>query len=144
MTVMWSTFRQTETSMVEYGLSPDQLDSVANGTWQMLNNRGTHQYVHTVKLRGLLIDTQYHYRCGDGVHFSEVFSFRTLRKGTEWRPRVLIFGDLGFKDGASTPLLIEEARNGSVDLVLHNGQSSQHLFAFSVTAVIVTGSALAG
>ncbi|GIY57272.1 hypothetical protein CEXT_166361, partial [Caerostris extrusa] len=103
MTVMWSTFRQTETSMVEYGLSPDQLDSVANGTWQMLNNRGTHQYVHTVKLRGLLIDTQYHYRCGDGLHFSEVFSFRTLRKGTEWRPRVLIFGDLGFKDGASTP-----------------------------------------
>ncbi|GBO16181.1 hypothetical protein AVEN_80695-1, partial [Araneus ventricosus] len=64
------------------------------------------------------------YRCGDGRLFSKVFDFRTLRKGTEWRPRVLIFGDLGYKDGASTPYLIEEAKNGTVDLILHNAESN--------------------
>ncbi|CAL1278326.1 unnamed protein product [Larinioides sclopetarius] len=60
MTVMWSTFRQTDVSMVQYGLSQDALDSSANGTWQMLNNRGTYQYVHRVKLTDLLVDTQYY------------------------------------------------------------------------------------
>ncbi|CAL1278325.1 unnamed protein product [Larinioides sclopetarius] len=127
MTVMWSTFRQTDVSMVQYGLSQDALDSSANGTWQMLNNRGTYQYVHRVKLTDLLVDTQYYYRCGDGRVFSKVFDFRTLRKGTEWRPQVLIFGDLGYKDGASTPYLIEEAKNGTVDLILHNGDIAYDL-----------------
>ncbi|XP_015904511.1 acid phosphatase type 7 [Parasteatoda tepidariorum] len=126
MVVMWSTYRSSDWSTVEYGLS-QALDMSANGTWQMLNNRGAHQYVHTVKLTDLKNATHYYYRCGDGVEFSGVYKFRTLQRGSDWRPRVIIYGDLGYRDGTSTPSLIEEALNETTDFIIHNGDIAYDL-----------------
>ncbi|XP_054710387.1 acid phosphatase type 7-like [Uloborus diversus] len=127
MTVMWSTFQATDASIVEYGLSAGELDKSANGTWQILNNRGFFQYIHTSKLTDLGIDTKYYYRCGDGRFFSPIYSFKTLKKGTDWSPRVIIYGDLGFKDGVSAKKLKEEALNESADVMIHNGDIAYDL-----------------
>lgn len=69
MTIMWSTFYPTGSTIVEYGQSADDLDKSANGTWQILNNRGSIQYVHTVKLSDLAVATKY---CKYSLHLFEI------------------------------------------------------------------------
>ena len=59
MTIMWSTFYPAVATIVMYGLSEHDMDKSANGTWQILNNRGSIQYIHTVKLNDLDIATKY-------------------------------------------------------------------------------------
>lgn len=69
------------------------------------------------------------YKVGsEGTGYSEVFSFRTLKHGTDWLPRFAVYGDLGLEEARSLPFLIEEQQAGLIDLILHSGDMAYDLY----------------
>ena len=61
------------------------------------------------------------YRCGEGNYWSGVYTFRTLRGGESWSPRLAVYGDLG-TDGQSLQFLQDEVKQGNFDVILHVGK----------------------
>lgn len=57
--------------------------------------------------------------------------FTTIKEGTDWSPRLAVYGDLGNVNGQSIPRLQEEVQNGNFDAVLHVGGYSirRHFFS---------------
>ena len=45
-----------------------------------------------------------------------------LKDGTDWSPRFAVYGDLGFVNGISMPLLTKETNSRNWDVVLHLGE----------------------
>lgn len=73
VTVMWQTYSSTG-STVRYGLS-SLLASTVEG--REFTYAGYDGYLHNATLSSLTPSTTYYYRVGDGVDWSEVFSFTT-------------------------------------------------------------------
>ena len=46
----------------------------------------------------------------------------TLNSGTNWSPRLAIYGDMGSTNARSLPRLISEANAGNFDAILHIGK----------------------
>lgn len=61
------------------------------------------------------------YRCGSQQGWSDTFSFQTLRNGSDWSPRFVIYGDMGLVNPQSLPRLIKDTENGMYDVLLHVG-----------------------
>lgn len=53
--------------------------------------------------------------------WSDVYAFTTPPAGSEWSPRVVIYGDMGVKNIHALSFVTEEAEMGRVDSVLHIG-----------------------
>ena len=49
-----------------------------------------------------------------------MYTFKTLRSGENWSPRLAMYEDLG-AGGQSIPFLKEEAKQGNFDVILHVG-----------------------
>lgn len=49
-----------------------------------------------------------------------MYTFKTLRNGESWSPRIAMYGDMG-TDGQSLPYLEDEANQGNFDVILHVG-----------------------
>ena len=47
----------------------------------------------------------------------------TLNTGTNWSPRIAIYGDMGSTNDRSLPTLSSEADAGHFDAILHVGKS---------------------
>ena len=47
----------------------------------------------------------------------------TLNNGTNWSPRLAIYGDMGSTNARSLPRLISEATAGNFDAILHIGKA---------------------
>jgi hypothetical protein len=95
--VNWRTETSSE-SNVHYGLSEDNLTSVASGSMQDLKDPGDNYsknyYYHSVQLNGLSPGTRYFYKVGNGNTESEVYSFKTQpEEGAPGIYRFLILGD---------------------------------------------------
>lgn len=58
---------------------------------------------------------------------SKIFKFKTLTDSTDWKPTLIVYGDLGVSYGETIPYLIQEAENGTVDVVFHNGDFAYDL-----------------
>lgn len=68
------------------------------------------------------------YKCGsEKGEMSKVFKFKTLTDSTDWKPTMIVYGDLGVSYGETIPYLIQEAENGTVDVVFHNGDFAYDL-----------------
>jgi hypothetical protein len=76
-------------------------------------------------------DKTYYYQCGDGTSWSKTYSFKTLRKDSNWAPRFIVYGDLGYANGQSIPRLVQEVNSGNYDVMLHVGD-----FAYDFNEVI--------
>ena len=59
----------------------------------------------------------------------------TLNSGTNWSPRLAIYGDMGSTNVRSLPKLMSETDAGNFDAILHVGKSVElylfHWFLFS-------------
>ena len=62
------------------------------------------------------------YRCGSNKGWSSLFFFTALRDGTDWSPRLVIYGDMGNENAQSLGRLQIGAQKGSFDAILHVGE----------------------
>uniref|UniRef100_V5G6R9 Purple acid phosphatase n=1 Tax=Anoplophora glabripennis TaxID=217634 RepID=V5G6R9_ANOGL len=120
--VTWSTFNETPSSIVEYGIGGLILQEV--GTSKIFTDGGElhrSQYIHKVTLKDLTPDSKYVYHCGSEMGWSNLFFFKTAPNTTDWQPHLLIFGDMGNENAQSLVRLQEETQRGLYDAALHVG-----------------------
>ena len=63
------------------------------------------------------------YHCGSPIGWSDLFYFTAMPQGTNWSPRLAVYGDLGNVNPQSLPRLQQETQRGMYDAVLHVGES---------------------
>lgn len=61
------------------------------------------------------------YHCGSDLGWSNLFFFRTTPNGSDWSPRIALYGDMGSFNAQSLPRLQKEAQRGMYDAILHVG-----------------------
>ena len=61
------------------------------------------------------------YHVGSKLGWSDLFSFTTMKSGTNWSPTFAVFGDMGNDNVEALPYIQEEAQRGQVTAVLHTG-----------------------
>ncbi|BET01030.1 Purple acid [Nesidiocoris tenuis] len=119
--VTWST-RDFTPSVVEFGIggivntSKGQAMKFVDG-----GPRKSSQFIHRVTLKGLLPNQRYVYHCGSDLGWSDEFWFTTVNNGTEWSPRLAVYGDMGNENARSLPYLQKDIISGLYDAILHVG-----------------------
>uniref|UniRef100_A0A4W5NQE0 Purple acid phosphatase n=1 Tax=Hucho hucho TaxID=62062 RepID=A0A4W5NQE0_9TELE len=125
MEVTWTTFNETEESIVEYGLWGGRLfELTAKGKATLFVDGGSEErkmYIHRVTLTDLRPASAYVYHCGSEAGWSDVFSFTALNESTSWSPRFAIYGDMGNENPQSLARLQKETQVGTYDVILHVG-----------------------
>jgi hypothetical protein len=124
MAVSWLTYSPTNTSAVQWSLSPNgTVLGTAHGVQTTyLISAG---YNHHVVITGLKPDTRYYYRCGDAQGgWSEVHSF--VSATDQPRPfSIAVYGDMGVHNSRNTIARVKDLVNSSaIDWVLHVGDIS--------------------
>ncbi|XP_068729313.1 acid phosphatase type 7-like [Montipora capricornis] len=130
MIVTWVTLSFTNDSIVEYNKFGFPLTMRASGNITRFVDGGSEHrvlYMHRVKLTGLTPDEVYEYHCGGVDGWSAVFSFKALKSGVNWAPRLAVFGDLGSVNGKSLSYLQEETQQGHFDAILHVGDFAYNM-----------------
>uniref|UniRef100_A0A146LGJ9 Purple acid phosphatase n=1 Tax=Lygus hesperus TaxID=30085 RepID=A0A146LGJ9_LYGHE len=122
--VTWVTHSPTTASpAVQYGVQNiNELTTVGNST--KFVDGGWKQrtiYIHRVTLVGLKPNTNYVYRCGGEEGWSNTFWFETMPSGTNWSPRLNIYGDMGWENAVSVPRIQKDAQGHAIDAVIHVG-----------------------
>ncbi|XP_038077012.1 acid phosphatase type 7-like [Patiria miniata] len=121
MIVTWSTFEDTP-SMVQFGMTkPDQNATGSSTKFIDGGSLKSAQFIHRVKLTGVTPGTKYVYRCGSDEGWSPLFFFSALQDGTDWTPRLALYGDMGNKNAQSLGRLQVAAQGGEYDAILHVG-----------------------
>jgi len=124
MMVTWVTLAFTNYSIVEYNKAGFPLTlRVPGGVTKFTDGGSEHRvlYIHRVKLTGLVPDQMYEYHCGGLEGWSALYSFKALKSGVDWSPRMAVFGDLGSVNAKSLSYLQEETQHGKYDAFLHVG-----------------------
>ncbi|KAK3718766.1 hypothetical protein QZH41_014027, partial [Actinostola sp. cb2023] len=131
MVVTWITMDYTSDSIVEYNKKGGPLDYKAYGTVTKYSVNagaaGRTIYIHRVTMTGLVPTQYYDYHCGGENGWSPIFTFRARRGGTDWTPKIALYGDLGNVNPKSLPFLQEEAQRGDYDAILHVGDMAYNL-----------------
>ncbi|XP_032237030.1 acid phosphatase type 7 [Nematostella vectensis] len=123
-------------TMVAYGTDPDRLSLKAIGDsfvydiplWHKdpeisaiynVSKADPRQFsIHNVKLTGLQPNTKYYYKVGDvNQTMSDTFSFSTKENNIIYA----VYGDMGYSNAVSLPQLVQEARDGHFQAVIHVG-----------------------
>ena len=134
MHVMWTTFNDTATHVVQWGTDASNLSSTSSisaGSSSTYHHFGWLGFLHRATLTGLSPDTTYYYRvgCSDANVFSDVQSFKTFPTdiGTTAHPlRIAVVGDMGYgkSSDATVQRMTELVQNQQIDMVIHNGDIS--------------------
>lgn len=66
-------------------------------------------------------ETRYIYHCGSNNGWSAIFFFKTFPNGSDWVPKIALFGDMGNENDQSLPRLQEETQRGLYDAIIHVG-----------------------
>lgn len=75
-----------------------------------------------MKLTNLKPESQYTYRCGSNVGWSDEFWFKTAPADqSKWSPSFAIFGDMGNENAQSLARLQSESQMHYYDAILHVG-----------------------
>lgn len=61
------------------------------------------------------------YHVGSEFGWSPIFWFAAVKNGSDWSPRLAVFGDLGNENAKTLPRLQEDAQSGAFDAILHVG-----------------------
>ena len=59
--------------------------------------------------------------------WSSIFRFKTLPEGTNWSPRICLYGDLGNANAQSLGYIQEELTRDDFDAILHVGKERLRL-----------------
>jgi hypothetical protein len=70
------------------------------------------------------------YHCGSELGWSSPFKFKAMENGTDWSPRLIMYGDLGNVNAQSLTRLQKESLHGAFDAIIHNGD-----FAYDMDSV---------
>ncbi|KAL9953577.1 hypothetical protein ACROYT_G041018 [Oculina patagonica] len=130
MMVTWVTLAPTNYSIVQYNKASFPLTLQATGGVTKFTDGGpAHRvlFIHRVKLTGLVPDQMYEYHCGGYDGWSALYSFKALKSGVDWSPRMAVFGDLGSFNAKSISYLQEETQQGKYDVFLHVGDFAYDL-----------------
>ena len=130
MMITWVTMAANVSSIVEYGLKDKALTMTASGSATKFTDGGSEHrvlYIHRVKLTDLKPATSYDYHVGSMQGWSSVFRFKTLPEGTDWSPRMCLFGDLGNSNAMSLGYIQEELTRDDFDVILHVGDFAYNL-----------------
>lgn len=74
------------------------------------------------------------YRCGSKGKWSDLYSFKTLTADTDWSPKMVVIGDMGFENAMSFGAIKSEVATGEVDVLMHNGDLAYNLASVSFSA----------
>ncbi|OWA51856.1 Acid phosphatase type 7 [Hypsibius exemplaris] len=124
MYVTWATPSPSTVTSVKFGLDAANLTSTATGTSTVfVDGAKAHKvrYIHRVTLVNLVPATRYYYSCGSDAGWATVYTFRSIQAGTEWSPRLLVYGDMGSVNARSLQEMTKEVQADRYDLVLHVG-----------------------
>lgn len=69
--------------------------------------------------------------------WSSVFRFHTFPYGTDWSPRLCIYGDLGNTNAKSLGYIQEEMTRDDFDAILHVGESNIVLYVLYMLVSII-------
>lgn len=128
MVVTWSTMNATASTvaLISSALTGQPPSKPFNGTSSEFVDPGTlhhTQYIHRVTFTGLKPGAPYVYMVGsqtDNV-WSEVFTFYTMKDGTDWSPHIALYGDFGFSNHQSLQRLMIDHSSHMYDAVFHVG-----------------------
>jgi hypothetical protein len=123
MRASWITLNASQ-SMIRFGTVSTSLSQTNSGIIKTYTSGGWKGTVHHAMMYNLSASSRYYYQVGDGVNWSEIFSFKSP---TAQYPRfVACIADVGAgKEGGETIPHIEELiDSNSVDWVLHDGDVS--------------------
>ncbi|KAF0314612.1 Acid phosphatase type 7 [Amphibalanus amphitrite] len=126
--VTYSTFQPVKAS-ARYGT--DQPDTLVEGvsTPFAQDDNGTHlQYINRVSLTGLLPGERHVYQVLGPAGWSEVFWFRPMQEGSDWSPRLAVYGDLGMVNGVALPFIVNDTYDEMYDAVLHVGDFGYDMY----------------
>ncbi|XP_066983960.1 acid phosphatase type 7-like [Macrobrachium rosenbergii] len=122
MVISWVTMDYTPSSIVEFGT--DALKTRVESFPKNFTNLGFElrvMFMHKVTITNLLPDTRYFYHCGSEYGWSDLFTFKTWKSGTDWPVKIAMYGDLGSENAQSLPRLQTEVQNGMYDAIIHVG-----------------------
>ncbi|MDD5149864.1 MAG: fibronectin type III domain-containing protein, partial [Flavobacterium sp.] len=119
--VSWHSSDIAQNPEIKFGTSTANLDQTQTGTWEQISGA---YYWHTVKLTGLLPDTEYFYQCYNGTFASQIYSFRTpaLKTTPNQHIRMVVLGD-NRTDIAKTTQNVQQIKSKLVELYgtdIHN------------------------
>ena len=66
---------------------------------------------------------------GSSLGWSDLYTFRAIKNGTDWPVRLALFGDMGNENAQSLARLQEETQQGHFDAVFHVGTYSRQSFS---------------
>ncbi|UYV74648.1 ACP7, partial [Cordylochernes scorpioides] len=128
MMVTWVTFDYTET-VVRYG--PQRPTRIVHGSSTSFQSKGKPVrtiWVHRVLLRGLTPGQTYRYNVGGKDGWSPLYTLQAKKSGSDWSPRLALYGDLGNENGRSIATLQTMAQQGDIDCVLHFGDMAYDMY----------------
>jgi hypothetical protein len=119
--ITWSTFKPTNTSIVQYTANYILYDYAKGYQTKFVNGNKT-QYIHRVLLTDLDYSANYFYQVGDYLGgWSKTFNFNTPPASNQWKPRLAIYGDMGLENDKSLPYLKPLVQSSKIDAIIHNG-----------------------
>ncbi|XP_015791635.1 acid phosphatase type 7 [Tetranychus urticae] len=128
MVATWTTFNSAGQPIVEYGIK--KLDKTAKGQSTEFVDGGSEarsMFIHRVTMKNLVPGQTYIYHVGSEFGWSPIFWFTTIKNGSDWSPRLAIFGDLGNDNAKTLPRLQEDAQSGQFDAIIHVGDFAYNL-----------------
>eukprot|EP00118_Oscarella_pearsei_P008592 m.45250 g.45250 ORF g.45250 m.45250 type:complete len:419 (+) comp33576_c0_seq3:37-1293(+) len=130
MCVMWST-DEPSTTLVYYIRvgKPSPWSTTTGESWKFTyGNTGGLQYMHRVNLTGLLPGAVYSYKAESNGNVSQEYNFTVMRNDSEFRPRFIVYGDMGRHGGAFIlPHLRNEVKDPGNTAILHVGDFAYDL-----------------
>jgi len=127
MVVTWVTLSACNTT-VEYGLKSPSITTL--GTTKPFQDGGSEKrviYIHRATMIGLKSGHKYVYHVGSNLGWSELFTYRALREGTNWPVHLALFGDMGNANAQSLPRLQQETERDHFDAILHIGDFAYNM-----------------
>ena len=67
------------------------------------------------------------YKVGSKEAWSQIFSFTAMKDGTDWSPRICLFGDFGLENAQSLNRLMDDKKKNMYDAVFHVGKYLKEL-----------------
>lgn len=128
--VTWTTYVESDKAVVQFS-EPRWLNytSVHGETTRFVDGgkeKRVH-FIHKVLITNLKPRTTYEYRCGCHARWSGFYSFKTFTMDHDVPVELLVFGDLGLKNGQSIPRLRSEVLSGKIDAIIHAGDMAYNM-----------------